>query len=116
MSLPLNHFREGRELYHDRKNFIRYGEGSLLLPWTDQDFQQVEVIFMDQSQYRITSRYVPIRFGNHVGSSVILGGGYDNSDMSPSFYYDAKKGVWLLDAKGYICFAEIEVNHLPRQL
>lgn len=105
-------FPEGVHLEISEKNFLRNNVKFLYLPYTKDDLTHVKLVLMDSSQYRIISRYYPIRYGYHIGTQVILGGGYDNCDMTPSFYFDKKNNIWLLDSKGYVVFAEIEINYI----
>ena len=65
---------------------------------------------MDSWIYLVESERVPIRFNKHIGTRIIVGGNYDNSDLNPKFVYDKLKNEWVLMCHGYVLFPEIEIN------
>lgn len=76
-----------------------------------QDGTIVELILLDESCLSVQSFERPIRYGKYYGSRLFFNAMTDRFNINPKFFYDGKKGEWVLMNAGYVCFAELEIEH-----
>lgn len=94
------------------ENIIRNEKRFLYLPFVQYDCAEVELILMDTCHYIVCHEddMIPIKMGKYIGNRVHIGGGYNNSDMNPKFFWDESLKIWRMSCKGHVVFSEISLN------
>lgn len=76
-----------------------------------EDGEFVELLLLDYNQYSIECYEFPIKFGNYFGNRVFFNTMMDKFNINPKFIFDGEKKQWVLFNSGYVCFAELEIEH-----
>lgn len=75
----------------------------------DGDF--VELVLLDSNQYSIECYEYPIKYSNYFGNRVLFNTMIDKFSVNPKFIFNGIKNYWVLFDAGYVCFAELEIEH-----
>lgn len=76
-----------------------------------EDGTTIELVILEQGNFSIECFEYPIRFGQYVGNRLFFNTTHDYFHINPKFIFDTKNKLWVLMNAGYVCFAEMELEH-----